>query len=113
MISSDKCITLYIKGNEVVGLKVDISNLWNDELDTELGNIVTFPGNITTNSTIDEIKKTYKTGIINPSMREWSEEIRYGDDAYESSGISYSGDKYFISIDCKDEKVTSIFYYYK
>ena len=113
LVSSDKCITLYIKGNEVVGLKVDISNLWNDELDTELGNIVTFPGNITANSKIDEIKKTYKTGIINPSMREWSEEIGYGDDAYESSGISYSGDKYFISIDCKDEKVTSIFYYYK
>lgn len=113
LVSSNKCITLYIKGNEVVGLKVDISNLWNDELDTELGNIVTFPGNITTNSTIDEIKETYKTGIINPSMREWSEKIGYGDDAYESSGISYSGDKYFISIDCKDENVTSIFYYCK
>ena len=92
--------------------KVDISNLWNDELDTELGNIVTFPGNITTNSTIDEIKETYKTGIINPSMREWSEEIGYGEEAYESSGISYSGDRYDISIECKEERVTSIFYYY-
>lgn len=113
LVSSDKYITLYIKGNEVVGIRVDISNLWNDELNTELGNIVTFPGNITANSTIDEIKETYKTGIINPSMRTWSEKIRYGNDAYESSGISYSGDRYDISIDCEKGSVTSIFYYYK
>lgn len=113
LASSDRCITLYIKENDVVGLKVDISNLWNDEINTELGDMVVFPGNVTANRSIDEIKEEYKTGIINPSMREWSEEIGYGDDAYESSGINYSGDRYDIRIDCKDGNVTSIFYYYK
>ena len=74
-VAGDKCITLKINGNEVEGIEINIANLWNDELNTELGDMVIFPGNITANSTIDDIKETYKTGIINPAMREWHEDI--------------------------------------
>lgn len=115
-VVGDKCITLMIKGDMVEGIEVNIANLWNDELNTELGNMVIFPGNITANSTIEDIKETYKTGIINPAMRDWYEEIEsYTDDGSvdKSYGINYSGDYFNISIDSLNGKVTSIFYYSK
>ena len=48
-------------------------------------------------------------------MRYWSEEIvnRGTKETRHSYGFKYSGDKYDISIDCKNGKVESIFYYYK
>ncbi len=115
-VAGDKCITLKINGNEVEGIEINIANLWNDELNTELGDMVIFPGNITANSTIDDIKETYKTGIINPAMREWHEDIdnntndNNGDKSY---GINYSGDNFDISIKSLNGKVTSIYYYSK
>ena len=106
---------LIIKENVLEGIKIDISNLWNDELDTELGASVVFPEGITANSSIEEIKEVYNTGIINPAMRDWSEEVlNYNTGGIINSyGFKYSGDKYDISIDCKNGKVKSIFYYYK
>lgn len=92
-----------------------MSNNWNDELDTELGDMIEFPEWITANSPIGEIQETYKTEIINSAMREWSEELENSDEqeTINSYGFNYLGDKYDISIDCKNGKVESIFYYYK
>lgn len=114
-LSSEKYIELLIKDNDITGVKVDISNTWNDELDVELGEMVVFPEEITANSQIEEIQETYKTGIINPAMRDWSEDIvnPATKETIHSYGFNYSGDKYNISIDCKNGKVESIFYYYK
>lgn len=114
-LSSGKYIELHIEDKTVTGIEIDISNSWNDELDTELGNIVVFPENITANSTMEEIKTAYKTGILNPAMSNWSEEIidRTTNDIIYNGGLKYSGYKYDISIDFTNGKVESIFYYYK
>lgn len=114
-LSSGKYIELLIEDNNITGVNVDISNSWNDELDVELGDMVVFPEEITANSQIEEIQEIYKTGVINPAMRDWSEEIvnRGTKETIHSYGFKYSGDKYDISIDCKNGKVESIFYYYK
>lgn len=114
-LSSGKYIELLIEDNNITGVKVDISNSWNDELDVELGDMVVFPEEITANSQIEEIKEIYKTGVINPAMRDWSEDIvnRGTKETIHSYGFKYSGDKYDISIDYKNGKVESIFYYYK
>lgn len=114
-IVSGKYIELKIEGDVITGINIDISNSWNNELDEELGNMVVFPGAITANSKIEEIQQVYKTGIINPSMREWSEEIvddRTNTTQY-SYGFKYSGNKYDISIDTKNGKVHSIYIYAK
>jgi len=114
-LSSGQYIDLIIEENDITGVKIDISNLWNEELDTELGNMVVFPEGITANSQIEEIQEIYKTGIINPAMRDWSEDIINPGtkETIYSYGFKYSGDKYDISIDCKNGKVESILYYYK
>lgn len=114
-IVSGKYIELEIEGDVIKGIKIDISNSWNNDLDEELGNMVVFPGGITANSKIEEIQQAYKTGIINSPMREWSEEIvddRTNTTQY-SYGFKYSGNKYDISIDTKDGKVHSIYIYAK
>lgn len=113
-LSSGKYIELYIDGDTVTGIKIDISNSWNDELDTELGDMAVFPENITANSTTEEIQAAYRTGIINPAMSEWSEEIvdKTTNDIIYNGGLKYSGNKYDISIDFTNGKVESIFYYY-
>lgn len=110
---SGKYIQLHIEDNVVKGVYIDISNSWNDELDEELGAMVVFPQKITANSTIAEIQEAYKTGIINPAMRSWKEDIVDSKtmDVIESGGLNYSGDKFDISIKYADGKVESIFYY--
>lgn len=114
-VAGDKCIKLKINENKVEGIEVDISNYWNDELNTELGDMVSFPGEVTANSSIDDIKQTYKTGIINPAMREWSEDIEEpnSNNVKKSYGINYSGENYNIYIHCLNGKVVSISYYCK
>lgn len=106
-------LKLSIEENNIRGIWVDISNLWNDELYTELGASIVFPEGITANSTIKEIKETYNTGIINPAVRDWSETVENlvtGEKIY-SYGFQYSGDKYNIHIECENGKVESILYY--
>ena len=112
-LSSGKYIELWIKGNDIIGVKVDISNFWNDEQDVQLGDMIVFPEEITTNSHIEEIQKIYSTGIINPAMSDWSEDIVGTKGIIHSYGFKYSGDKYDISIHCKNGKVEEIFYYYQ
>lgn len=115
-LSSGQYISLIIKGNNITGISIDISNSWNDELDVELGNMVVFPERITANSQIKEIQEVYKTGIINPAMRTWNEKILDYDTKevkIYSYGFNYSGDKYDISINSNNGKVISILYYYK
>lgn len=113
IVKNDKCIKLKINGDRVEGLSVDISNNWKDELDTELGNMVIFPENVTVNSTIESIKETYKTGIINPAMREWHEDIEnYNTNEIKKSyGINYSGNQFNMDIKSINNRVISISYY--
>lgn len=111
VIKTGKKINLYIEDGYITGINVDISNVWNRDLDEELGEMVIFPENITANSAIQEIQESYKTGIINYFMRDWEENIPDGDETLYSYGINYSGEKYNLTVDTLNGKVQSIFYY--
>jgi hypothetical protein len=111
----NRYIELFIEDNVINGVKIDISNIWNEDLNVELGDMVVFPEKITVNSKIEDIKESYKTGIINSSMKYWSEEIknRDKDKVIYSYGYDFKGEKFDLSIAGENGKNKSIFYYYK
>ena len=111
VIKTGKKINLYVEDGYITGINVNISNVWNRDLDEELGEMVIFPENITANSAIQEIQESYKTGIINYFMREWDEIIPARDETLYSYGMNYSGEKYNLTVDTLNGKVQSIFYY--
>lgn len=118
-------IRLLIEDGMITGIEVDLStpSPWGEEQDIQFGKIVEFPEGITVYSNIQDIHKTYRTGWINPAMRDWQEEIETYQSVEEtennmteekiySYGCTYSGDKYNIEVHCENGVVESIFYYY-
>ena len=111
-IDEYKKIDLMINDGYITGIDIDISNSWNKQLDRELGKMVTFPQEITVNDTLEKIKNTYKTGLLNVFARDWDETIESYDGDIYSYGISYKGNHYGINIKAINGEVKSIFYYY-
>ena len=113
-ISNDKYkkINIMIEDGYIVGIELNISNLWNNQLDKELGSMVVFPENITANDSIAKIKNTYRTGFFNFCARERDEVIEYSDGNLYSYGISYQGNHYGIDVKAANGVVESILYFY-
>ena len=111
-IDEYKKIDLMINNGYITGIDIDISNSWNKQLDRELGKMVMFPKEITANDTLEKIKNTYKTGLLNVFARDWDETIESYDGDIYSYGISYKGNHYGINIKAINGEVKSIFYYY-
>lgn len=107
-------IELLIEDGMITGVMSTISP-WSEEPDAELGKIVEFPEGITVYSDIKQIHKAYRTGWINPAMRDWHEKIEnsLSEETIYSYGCTYSGDDYDIAVHCRNGVVESIFYYYE
>ena len=101
----ESTILLYIKDEQIKGLKIDLDNISQSDIDK-----IKFPSNVSLNNSIEEVKETYKTGNVNIFMK------KYNEKAIESENIHidrYIGQRYNIEIRGIGDKIQSILYVYK
>ena len=107
-----KKINLIISDGYIIGIELNIFDSLNNQLDRELGEMITFPKEITVNSELEKIKNTYRTGLLNLFAQDMNVKIEKYNRILYSYGIVYKGNNYCVDIKAINGEVKSIFYYY-
>ena len=90
-------ITVYMPEHSIMGMEVKGENAIR-EFDEFPGKLVSFPGGISTNSSLEEIKAAYSTGIFDFFKRESIEKPGSESDGTQTTTVKYSGDSYDMSV---------------
>lgn len=111
---------VYVENNLVTGIMLNAKEsnpgeydfLTEDDNDRYLAMNIVYPGNVTVETSIDEIKKMYSTKPLNGSYTYWDEEIGTESPYKISAGHKYQNNEWSIEFHTLDGEVTSIDYYY-
>ena len=119
---------VYINNNMVTGIMMDIYPSDADEYDRimpanerHIANKIIFPGNVTSDTNIEEVKNLYKTTPFNVYYNHFSETIEEMDDEHDgwiSSNYDYHDNEWQIIVHTKTnirtniEEITEIDYWY-
>jgi len=117
-----------IENNVVTGIMMDIYHSDADEYDRimpanerNIASKVVFPGNVTSNTNIEDVKNIYKTTPLNIYYNYFSETIEEMDDEHDgliSSSYGYHDDEWQIKVHTEKnirtnvEEITEIDYWY-
>ncbi|MBE6765730.1 MAG: hypothetical protein E7546_07665 [Ruminococcaceae bacterium] len=94
---------VFVYGDWVTGIIVDLCDL-------SSADDIILPGNVTLDDDLDDIKKKYRTGLLNIYYNEWSEEIAYN---LTSSGHRYIDfDSYCVDFGAIEGEIQEVSYYY-
>lgn len=101
----ESTVLMYIKDNQIKGIKVDIDNINKADIDK-----IIFPNNVKLSNNIEEVKEMYNTGNVNIFMEQYNKRISEDKDICINR---YVGKKYNVEIRSVEDKIQSILYVYK